>query len=110
MLDGQTVSIGDSVYVLGIGSGTVSSVSADGSFAVKLGNNGGNFRCLDGGYVGNVRKVFWHDPLILIPPKNLKLWTNLKKMAQQDYEQLMSFLRDGLVKTEQDVEHDSDEV
>ena len=35
MLDGVQLSIGDTVYVLGIGYGSVYSVSSDGSFKVS---------------------------------------------------------------------------
>ena len=111
MLDGQEVHIGDSVHVIGTGDGIVSSVSADGSFTIKLGDKG-SLRVRDGGYVGNVRKVYWFNPIIIVPPKNMKLWINAKKMAQINYDILLDLYNNGMVKDEviKDVEHDADEV
>lgn len=93
MLDGANVSLGDSVYVDAIGTGTVVSLSSDGGFAVKVGNSIYNIR--SGGYVGNVRKVYWHNPLMVIPPKNLHLWNTIKGMTERNYKMLQDLFREG---------------
>lgn len=83
MLDGVQLSIGDTVYVLGIGYGSVYSVSSDGSFKVKIGRSTQEYR--DGGMIGNVRKVYWHDPLFIVPPKDATLWAAFKEQALYNY-------------------------
>ena len=79
MLDGSPVAIGDSVYVLGIGSGTVTSVNVDGGFTVRAGSGEAYYR--DGGFIGNQKRVFWADPLIITPPKNRRLWRAFVQIA-----------------------------
>lgn len=95
MMDGQQVLINDSVHVLGVGDGVVNSVSADGSFSVRVGG-GSTFRCRADGYVGNVRKVFWHNPMVIVPPKNLKLWLNFTRMATTNYQHLCDLFNEGI--------------
>ena len=93
MMDGSEVKLGDSVYVTAIGSGTVVAVSSDGGFTVKVGNSMFSIRA--DGYVGNVRKVYWHDPMVIVPPKDLKLWTTFNKMATTNYKMLQELFREG---------------
>lgn len=93
MLDGSEVKLGDSVYVVALGSGTVTAVSADGGFSVKIGNS--TFSIRADGYVGNVKKVYWHDPKVIVPPKDLHLWTTFQKMATTNYKMLQELFREG---------------
>lgn len=90
MLDGVQLSIGDTVYVLGIGYGSVHSVSSDGSFKVKIGRSIQEYR--DGGMIGNVRKVYWHDPLFIVPPKDATLWAAFKEQSLYNYELTLKLL------------------
>lgn len=94
MLDGVEVNVNDTVFVLGIGYGTVSSVSADGSFKVKIGRGTQEYR--DGGMLGNVRKVFWHDPLFIVPPKDATLWATFKEQALYNYSLMVRILQGGI--------------
>ena len=86
MIDGSPVMIGDIVHVLGIGSGTVTSVKKDGGFSVRTGNGEAYYRT--GGYIGNQRRVFWADPVIILPPKDRRLWRAFVKVSRALYEQL----------------------
>lgn len=79
MIDGQPVCIGDVVYILGIGAGTVISTNIDGGFTVRTGNGDVYYRA--GGYLGNQRRVYWNDPFIVIPPKNRRMWRAFVKIA-----------------------------
>lgn len=95
MLDGESVVIGDTVFVQGVGAGTVIRVEADGGFVVKTGNGQQHYR--SGGMIGNVRKVYWHDPVIVTPPKNLRLWNAFVAMAKTDYAQVKGLFETGAV-------------
>lgn len=79
MIDGYNVNVGDTVFILGVGRGTVSSISDDGSFSVKVGRGIQHFA--DGGMVGNVRRVYWHDPVLFNPPKDANLWNTTRNAA-----------------------------
>lgn len=95
MLDGVQLAIGDVVFVLGIGAGTVVRIESDGGFTVRTGNGQQHYRA--GGKIGNVRKVFWHDPLLVIPPRDLRLWNAFKAMAQSNYAQLVALFKSGAI-------------
>ena len=89
MLDGYPVNVGDSVYVLGIGAGMVTSINSEGGFSVKAGN--GEIYYRDGGYLGNQRRVYWADPLIVIPPKDRKFWKAFTTVCKTFYKQAATF-------------------
>ena len=89
MLDGESVSIKDSVYVLGVGYCPVSGVNPDGSFTVKTRQGETFFRA--GGLIGNKRRVYWHDPMRFAPPKSATLWNAIKKLCENVYEQVETF-------------------
>ena len=96
MIDGVEVKIGDTVFVLGFGHATVTSISDDGSFTVKVGRSGTQL-IRSGGYIGNSRRVFWHDPFIIVPPKDDRLWQAFRSMALNDYAQLVELFRSGSI-------------
>lgn len=100
MLDGQPVVLGDSVFVMGLGTGTVTSVNSDGGFTVKTGTGESFFR--DGGYIGNQKRVYWADPYIITPPKNRRLWRAFVGLAVALYEKVEVIYRLG--------GHDNDEA
>ena len=74
MLNGSPVNVGDTVYILGIGTGRVVGTDESGGFSVQAGGRG-TLYYRDGGMVGNARRVYWHDPVFIDPPKDLNLWT-----------------------------------
>lgn len=102
MLDGYPVNIKDVVYVLGVGSGTVTSITADGGFTVRTGNGEAFYR--DGGYVGNQKRVFWSDPMIVTPPKDRRFWRAYVRMAQLLFKEGKEFYKygDEIVDTEKE--------
>ena len=93
MLDGYPVNIKDVVYVLGVGAGTVTSITADGGFTVKTGNGEAFYR--DGGYIGNQKRVFWADPMIVTPPKNSRFWRAYVHMAELLFKEAKAFYSYG---------------
>lgn len=93
MLDGYPVLIGDTVHILGIGAGQVVSVNADGGFTVRTGSGDAYYR--DGGFIGNQRRVYWADPMIVVPPKNRRLWRAFISVATVMYKQLETVLKMG---------------
>lgn len=105
MLDGVEVNVRDVVYVLGLGYGEVVSVSTDGSFKVKIQRSTQEYR--DGGKIGNVRKVYWHDPLFIVPPKDATLWATFKEQALYNYSLLVKVLQGGIQAPETAKDEDS---
>lgn len=106
MLDGAEVNIGDSVYVVGMGQGQVTGVSSDGSFTVKIQRNSYTF--MDGGFIGKVRKVYWHNPIFVVPPKDVDLWTVFQEQALYNYGLLVRLFASGKrTKVAADEEKDS---
>lgn len=93
MLDGYPVNNGDVVYVLGIGSGTVTSVNVDGGFTVRTGKGEAFYR--DGGYIGNQKRVFWSDPFLVVPVKDRRFWRAFSHMVEQLYKECKEFYRYG---------------
>lgn len=94
MIDGHPVRVKDNVFVLGVGNGVVTKVAPDG-FYVKTSRGESNYRT--GGFVGNQRRVFWHNPVFLLPPKNRKLWkaaTELAIVLYTNLEKLCEFKED----------------
>lgn len=89
MVNGYPVHIHDTVFVLGVGAGTVTAISADGGFTVKTGQGESHFR--DGGYLGNQRRVYWSDPILLDPPKDHFLWTAFVEVVKVIYKNFTSF-------------------
>lgn len=91
MIDGHPVRVGDNVFVLGVGNGAVTKVATDG-FYVKTSRGESHYR--SGGFVGNQRRVFWHNPVFMLPPKNKKLWkaaTELSLVVYDNLEKLCKF-------------------
>ena len=105
MLDGVEVNIGDKVFVLGIGYGDVKSVSADGSFKVKIGRATQEYR--NGGMIGNVRKVYWHDPLFVVPPKDPTLWATFKEQALYNYALMVRILQGDIKAPQNEIKDES---
>lgn len=88
MLDGYPVKINDTVFVLGVGVGVVTRVTADGGFYVKTSRGENHYRT--GGYTGLQRRVYWQDPVFLLPPKNKKLWLAITKLSLTLYKSIVT--------------------
>lgn len=83
MINGYDVRVGDRVYVMNRGDGTVTFVGADQSFDVSLGSSTLHFST--GGYIGQRRHVYWKNPVIIDPPKNAVWWTAFVNMIKAAY-------------------------
>ena len=42
--------------------------------------------------VGNARRVYWHDPVFIDPPKDLNLWTAFMDSAKGLYSSIRNML------------------
>jgi hypothetical protein len=85
----------DQVFVLGVGNGQVSKVAPDGSFDVKIAGGEGHYS--PEGTVGTspVQRVFYHDPLVVLPPKNPCLWAAYRKLTKVLFTELMALEAKG---------------
>ncbi len=78
-LDGEVVSVGDSVYDIANGYGKVTDIRDRYTTVLFLNRRRITFK--DNGRLNGVRRLFWHDPLIIAPPKNAARWQHLIKIV-----------------------------
>lgn len=78
-LDGTELKLGDQVYDLTNGYGNVSDVTTSNFTVLFVNKRRITFDA--GGLLRGVRRVFWHDPLILAPPKNAAEWQHLIRLV-----------------------------
>jgi hypothetical protein len=96
---------GDTVFVTGLGHGQVSRVLPGGAgFQVRIGSTERQFS-MDGkiGGVGD-RKVFWHDPMIVEPCRDGRLWQAYSKMSRLIFDEILRLAGLGLVADPEDQE------
>ena len=91
------VTINDPVFVLGYGRGRVTSISPDnGGFMVSVpGHSPMHFNvngCLG---MSARRLVYWHDPLLVEPPRDKALWDGYKAMTAQLFAMLVGWREGG---------------
>lgn len=86
MLDGNKVEIGDVVYDIILGHCRVVSVSRDGSFAIKSKEN--TITISEGGFLGKSKRVYWDNPIIIVPRKHDKAYRMATKVAVSVYKDL----------------------
>jgi hypothetical protein len=93
MSDKMGAKAGDAVFVLGQGSGKVTKELPGGGFAAAVAGRGEQFYT-DAGCVGasRDRRVYWHDPIILDPPKDAALWESWKRVALALYDEMAKAL------------------
>lgn len=89
-LQGQNVFTGDTVYDLLEGIGEVT-VVADSKFSVRFSNKRTYEYNEAGNRVGNVPNrfpplLYWHNPIALIPPKQMSNWDALKELFLKAHE------------------------
>lgn len=77
-LDGAVINIGDRVYDIANGYGSVSDIN-DRFFTVQFLNRR-RLTFKDNGMLNEVRRVFWHNPLVIAPPKSEARWNNFKSL------------------------------
>jgi hypothetical protein len=90
------VHITDRVYVMGQGYGSVTKVLPEGGFVVNVPGRGEAHYTAEGtvGAGGDVR-IFFEDPVIVIPSKNTRLWQAFKKTAAALYGELVKLDNEG---------------
>lgn len=71
-LDGEVVNLNDQVYDIANGHGTVLELSERYITVQFLNRRRLTFK--DNGMVGDVRRLFWHNPLVVAPPKSAAKW------------------------------------
>lgn len=74
-LDGEFIDIGDSVFDIINGSGSVIESTSAG-ITVRFGNNR-KMTFTPGGEYNKTRRIFWHNPIILAPEKDGNEWQGL---------------------------------
>lgn len=79
LLDDTELTLRDRVYDLTNGYGEVTDVTSHG-FTILF-TNRRRITFDVGGYLQGVRRVFWHDPLILAPPKDATEWQHLIRIV-----------------------------
>jgi hypothetical protein len=88
---------GDKVHILTYGAATVTAVLPDngGCMVQKPGQSPMHFG--PGGCLGasDRRLLFWHDPLLIEPPKDPALWSAFKGMASLLYGNLLEWKAGG---------------
>ena len=85
-LDGSKVKIGDRVYDLMMGYCTVVSVSRDGSFAIRTKDSTINIS--KGGFLGRTKRVYWENPVIIVPKKGDRAYRMASSIMKQVYDTL----------------------
>lgn len=86
-LDNSPINLNDSVYDLVYGVGSVTSVT-DTVISVKF-KNGRTLSYDVGGRINGIRRLFWHDPLIIAPPKNKRIWDTFRRIVLDVYKLIL---------------------
>ncbi|HGB9753262.1 hypothetical protein [Escherichia coli] len=81
MINGVAPYVGARVYDIQQGFGTITQVEPDMSFVVDLGG-GRVLRYSQGGYVGNSRRVYWKNPIIVEPVDDDRTWDTFVTVAK----------------------------
>lgn len=82
VLDSENIEVGNQVYDVVFGNGTVSQTRIDGSFVVSFAGRGKLIVYSAAGKSrhNNMRTLYWHNPIVLIPMKAEASWVKLGKM------------------------------
>lgn len=75
-LNNENVSINNRVYDLTQGWGVVIDTTFN-DITVRF-ENGVRISFDSTGHYGGIRRLFWHNPIVIDPPKNNKLWKTLQ--------------------------------
>lgn len=92
MINGKEPSVGATVYDIQKGTGKIIQVEPDLSFVVDFGG-GSNLRFSSGGYVGNSRRVYWNNPVVVEPSANDETWATFVTISKAIYQLLQTIRR-----------------
>lgn len=87
MLDNNEVRVGDILYDILLGPCRVVAVSKDGSFRVK--SQSSEISISPGGFLGRTRRVYWENPIVIIPRKNDQAFKMVKNVTMGMYKELL---------------------
>lgn len=85
MINGTSPVVGKQVYDMNLGYGKIISVEPDESFVVDFGA-GRRQRFSTGGFVGNIRRVYWENPVVVEPMADDTSWQTFVSVARQMYQ------------------------
>lgn len=74
-LNNEVVSVNDTVYDVSNGSGTVTAVTE--KTIEVLFANGRRITFNQHGSINGIRRLFWHNPIFLDPPKDFSMWQKI---------------------------------
>ena len=84
MINGSVPVVGKQVYDMNLGYGKIISVEPDMAFVVDFGGNR-RLRFSAGGFVGNIRRVYWENPVVVEPMADDTTWQAFVNVARQMY-------------------------
>lgn len=85
MINGTVPIVGKQVYDMNLGYGKIISVEPDMAFVVDFGA-GRRQRFSTGGFVGNIRRVYWENPVVVEPSADDAGWQTFVTIARQMYQ------------------------
>lgn len=84
MINGTSPIEGKQVYDIMSGYGRIISVEPDESFVVEFSKKS-KLRFSSGGYLGNQRRIYWDNPIVVEPTATDKNWQVFLSVARQIY-------------------------
>lgn len=85
-INNENVSVGDRVYDVTQGMGEVVDTTFN-EIAVRF-DNGVRIAFDNKGYYAGVRRLYWHNPIVVEPPKDNRLWAVLVACITPIYQHL----------------------
>lgn len=78
VLDNHPLTIDDRVYEIINGYGTVTDISSK-TIVVKF-PNGRRMSFSNKGEYKGIRRLYWHNPIFISPPKDINAWSSVKSL------------------------------
>jgi hypothetical protein len=100
-MDKLNLCLGDPVFVLNHGCGTVRKVLPDGGFVVDVPGHGSQFFSVYGTLGAGQKKIlYYHDPILIDPPKSPDVWRTWRALSLTLYDELCRLYRTGVTPPE----------
>jgi hypothetical protein len=82
-MDGAQVNVGDAVYDVILGTGTVTELTLDNRIKVRFSGVGREGTFTSGGVSGrwNARTLYWRDPVLVAPLKSDAEWARVRSIC-----------------------------